>query len=125
MYLTYEEYVARGGTLSEADFAPAEFRAGKRIDWLTDGRVAEMTTVPEAVKAAMMAIIRVDAVVGAEAQAGAPLVASFNTDGYSESYGSAENRTATLEKQLSAEVCRLLYRVKDDDGVPILYRGVI
>ena len=32
MYLTYDEYVAYGGTLDEADFALAEFKARKRID---------------------------------------------------------------------------------------------
>ena len=124
MYLTYAEYVAYGGTLGEADFVLAEFRARKRIDYLTDSRVAAMEEIPEAVKLAMMSVIRADAAVGVDAQADAPLVASFSTDGYSESYGSADSRTATLEKQLSAELRRLLYGVLDDYGVPLLYRGI-
>lgn len=124
MYLTYEEYVSYGGTLAEADFTLAEFRARKRIDWLTDSRVEAMEEVPEAVKLAMASVIKADAAVGADAQADAPLVASFSTDGYSESYGSAAERTATLEKQLNAEIRRLLYGVKDDNGVPLLYRGL-
>jgi hypothetical protein len=125
MYLTYEEYRAYGGTMTEADFALAEFRARKRIDYLTDSRVAAMAEVPEAVKMAMMSIIRVDGAVGVDAQAGAPLVASFSTDGYSENYGSAADQTANAEKQLNAELRRLLYGEKDDNGVPLLYRGLV
>lgn len=124
MYLTYEEYLTRGGTMDAADFSAAEFRARKRVDWLTACRVAVMETVPEAVKAAMMTIIKADGVVSADAQAEAPLVAAFNTDGYSENCGSPAERTATLERQLNAEVRRLLCGVKDDAGVALLYRGI-
>ena len=124
MYRTYDEYAMYGGTMSEADFPLAEFKARKRIDTLTDSRVEKMAEVPEAVKLAMMSIIKADSAVGVDAQAGAPLVASFSTDGYSESYGSAADQTANVERQLTAEVCRLLYGVKDDDGVPLLYRGI-
>ena len=124
MYLTYEEYLTRGGTMDAADFSAAEFRARKRVDWLTACRVAVMETVPEAVKAAMMTIIKADGVVGADAQAEAPLVAAFNTDGYSENYGSAADQTANAERQLNAELRRLLYGEKDDNGVPLLYRGL-
>ena len=125
MYLTYDEYLAYGGTLSEVDFAVAEFKARKRVDYLTDSRVEAMAEVPEAVKLAMMSIIKADGAVGVDAQAGAPLVASFSTDGYSENYGSAADQTANVEKQLNAEIRRLLYGVKDDNGVPLLYRGVM
>jgi len=125
MYLTYEEYQDYGGTLPEADFTLAEFRARKRVDYLTDSRVEAMAEVPEAVKLAMMSIIRADGAVGVDAQAGAPLVASFSTDGYSENYGSAADQTANVEKQLNREIGRLLYGLKDDNGVPLLYRGVM
>ena len=125
MYLTYAEYQAYGGTLPEADFTLAEFKARKRVDYLTDSRVEAMAEVPEAVKLAMISIIKADGAVGVDAQAGAPLVASFSTDGYSENYGSAADQTANVEKQLNAELRRLLYGVKDDDGVPLLYRGLV
>ena len=125
MYLTYDEYQSYGGTLPEADFTLAEFRARKRVDYLTDSRVENMAEVPEAVKQAMMSIIKVDSAVGVDAQAGSPLVASFSTDGYSENYGSAADQTANVEKQLNAEIRRLLVGVKDDNGVPLLYRGVM
>lgn len=125
MYLTYDEYQSYGGTLPEADFTLAEFRARKRVDYLTDSRVEAMTEIPEAVKLAMMSIIKADGAVGVDAQAGAPLVASFSTDGYSENYGSAADQTANVEKQLNREIGRLLYGLKDDNGVPLLYRGVM
>jgi len=125
LYLTYDEYQSYGGALPEADFTLAEFKARKRVDYLTDSRVEAMAEVPEAVKLAMMSIIKTDGAVSVDAQAGAPLVASFSTDGYSENYGSAADQTANVEKQLNAEIRRLLYGVKDDNGVPLLYRGVM
>ena len=72
----------------------------------------------------MMEIIQVDGTYSAAAQAAAPVAASFTTDGYSESYGSAESRTAAIEKQLTASVETLLDGVTDDEGVPLLYAGV-
>ena len=124
MYLTYAQYAAWGGTMDEAAFELAELKARKRIDAMTQGRVANMAVVPEAVRAAMMEIIAVDAVYGAGAQCEAPVVASFATDGYSESYGSAEGRAAAVEKRLAAQVETLLGGVTDDDGVPLLYAGI-
>ena len=125
MYLTYEEYTAWGGSaLQEADWQLAELKARKRIDSLTQGRVAAMAEVPEEVKAAMMEILAVDATYSASAQTAAPVVASFTTDGYSESYGSAESRTAAIEKQLTGSILTLLDGVLDDNGVPLLFAGV-
>ena len=124
MYLTYEEYVALGGELDAAKFPLAELKARKHIDSLTQSRVANMATVPEEVKAAMAEIIQAEAAFGVQAQANAPLVASFSTDGYSESYGSASERSALARRQLADSVSRLLYGVTDDAGVPLIYAGV-
>lgn len=123
-YLTYAQYQAWGGGLSESAFNLAEIKARSRIDAMTQGRVAYMQTVPEQVKAAMMEIITVDSTYSASAQAAAPVAASFTTDGYSESYGSAESRTAAIEKQLTASIETLLDGVVDDEGMPLLYAGV-
>ena len=123
-YLTYAQYTAWGGTLGEPEFNLAEIKARSRIDAMTQGRVARMASVPEQVQAAMMEIIQVDGTYSAAAQAAAPVVASFNTDGYSESYGSAETRTAAIEKQLTASIDTLLDGITDDDGVPLLFAGV-
>lgn len=123
-YLTYAEYQSYGGTLSEVDFNLSEFRAQKRIDYLTDSRVAGMAVVPEEVKLCIMSLIKVDSKVGVDAQADNPLVASFNTDGYSESYGSAAEQTAALQKAMNQTIREMLYGVTNDEGVPLLYRGL-
>ena len=123
-YLTYEQYQAWGGTLDESAFNLAEIKAQARIDALTMGRVKAMQTVPEQVQAAMMEIITVDGTYSASAQAAAPVAASFTTDGYSESYGSAESRTAAIEKQLTGSILTLLDGVVDDHGTPLTFAGV-
>ena len=88
-YLTFEEYQSYGGTASESAFLMLEFRARKRIDRQTFDRVQDMAEVPEAVKLCMLSLINIDSKVGVEAQVDNPVVTSFNTDGYSESYGKA------------------------------------
>lgn len=123
-YLTYQQYEDWGGMLDEPAFTVAEIKARARIDALTMGRVAHMREVPEQVQVAMMDIINVDGIYSASAQAAAPVAASFTTDGYSESYGSAESRTAAIEAQLTASIETLLNGITDDDGVPLLYAGV-
>ncbi len=127
MYLTYDEYLQYGGaTLAspESEWALLEFEARKRIDYLTANRVAAMATVPEAVKMAMCKIIRHNKTYGTQAQADNPLITSFNTDGYSESYGGASEQTKAAEDNLLRGIRHLLYGVVDDRGVPLMYRGV-
>lgn len=123
-YLTYEQYQAWGGTLDESAFNLAEIKARSRIDAMTMGRVKAMAEVPEQVQAAMMEIIAVDQTFSASAQASSPVAASFTTDGYSESYGSAESRTAAIEKQLTGSILTLLDGVVDDEGMPLTFAGV-
>lgn len=122
-YLTYDEYIGYGGTLAQTDFILAEFKARKRIDYLTDSRVQDMKTVPEAVKLCCMTAIGMITTVGAEAQATKPTVTSFSTDGYSETMGNSMN-AADGEKQINSTIAGLLYGECDDEGTPLLYRGV-
>lgn len=123
-YLSYNEYKNYGGSLSAEQFALAEFRARKHIDYLTDRRVQAMAKVPEEVKMCIMELIKADSKIGVGAQADNPLVASFNTDGYSESYGSATDQAAALRKAAALSVRDMLYGVLDDKGTPLLYRGL-
>lgn len=122
-YLTYEEYQQYGGTLPETDFTIYEFKCRKRIDYLTDCRVQAMESVPEAVKLCMMSLINIDNKSGVEAQIESPVVTSFSTDGYSESYGKAIG-AADAEASMTAAIKSSLYGELDDNGVPLLYRGV-
>lgn len=122
MYLTYEEYINYGGTAEQTAFPAMEFKARKQIDYLTAGRVQNMQTVPEAVKLCMICIMNMDAASGAEAQATNPQMTSFNTDGYSESYGHALSAEDTA-KEIKKQIVAMLYGEVDDNGVPLLYRG--
>lgn len=122
-YLTYSEYTEYGGSASKTDFTLLEFKARKRIDRLTASRVEKMKTVPKAVKMCMVSLIEVDRKAGVEAQVNNPVVTSFNTDGYSESYGKALS-VADAEKSMSATIKSMLWGETDDNGVPLLYRGV-
>lgn len=122
-YLTYAEYQSYGGTASETAYTMLEFRARKRIDRLTASRVQNMVTVPEAVKLCMFSLIGIDSKAGAEAQVDKPVVTSFNTDGYSESYGKALS-VEDADKTMSASIRSMLWGETDDNGVPLLYRGL-
>ena len=122
-YLTYEEYVGYGGSAGQTAFLTLEFKARKTIDYLTANRVQDMAEVPEAVKLCMMTIMNMDQAAGAETQAVNPQMTSFNTDGYSESYGHSLSAADTA-KEIRKQIAAMLYGETDDRGVPLLYRGV-
>lgn len=125
-YLTYSEYKAYGGKLSAEAFAPLELKSRKRIDYLTDSRVAPMVEdagVPEAVKICMMALIRMESEVGAPAQVETPIVTSYTTDGYTEHYSNLPGM-AEADAQMDKLVKQYLFGEVDGNGVPLLYRGL-
>lgn len=122
-YLSYEEYLERGGTLGEADFRRLAARAKARIDALTYGRLRTMEEAPDAVKEAMMSAIGVIGGCGAEAMAASGAVASFTTDGYSESYQGADERAVAVNRALNRELVELLAGVTDESGVSLTYAG--
>ena len=123
MYLKYDEYVGYGGTLKPDNFAALEFKARKRIDRLTDSRVKAMNEVPEAVKRCIVALVSMESAVGDEAQASSPAVTSYSNDGYSETYGHALS-AADASNRMNAVIGEYLYGEFDDNGVPLIYRGV-
>ena len=124
-YLTYAEYTGYGGkAVTQSDYSMEEFKARKQLDYLTDSRVQAMETVPEEVKRAIHILIDLESKIGVLAQLNNPLVASFNTDGYSESYGSVTDQVAAAKNGAMTTIRHLLYGVNDDRGVPLLYRGL-
>ena len=123
LYLTYQEYKSYGGELSETAFIPLEFKSRKRIDYLTDSRVQNMAAVPAAVKLCMYVLIGMESSVGTSEQAASPSVSSFNTDGYSETYSQAMDAD-TANAQMDALTKEYLYGEKNDNGTPLLYRGL-
>lgn len=126
-YLCYAEYREMGGDLDPVAFSQEEFRARKVIDSLTDMRVSKMQErtgkVLESVKRCMLDLITINSKTGTVAQVENPTVTSFNTDGYSESYGNAYSASDSTAAQ-SQTACSYLYGEVDDLGVPLLYRGV-
>lgn len=126
-YLTYEEYKSwkKEDALPEEDYQDAELKARKKLDYLTDSRIQRMAEVPETVKAAMRALLKLDEKYGVDAQAEGKVLASFTTDGYSESYGGASEQTEAAEKKTMATIKELLCDTNDDEGTPLLYRGVV
>ncbi len=122
-YLSYEEYLARGGTLAEAEFEACEPRARSRVDALTYCRVRGMAEAPEAVKDAMMVALAAAAGSGAQALAASEGLAGFATDGYSETYQSAGERWAAVDRAANREILALLAGVCDDGGTPLTYAG--
>ena len=122
-YLSYEEYLARGGTLGEGDFEACAARADGRIDALTCCRVRNMSEVPEAVKEAMMTAIRAASDAGTERVASSSALEGFSTDGYSERYRSAGEQWEAVERAANREIRTLLVGVCDDAGTPLTYAG--
>lgn len=122
-YLTYDRYKQLGGTLDTAAFTLAEFKARKRVDYLTASRVQRMAEVPEAVTLCVFALIGLESSIGTEAQISNPLVTSYNTDGYSESYGNIPT-IAESDAIMNKTVRTYLADEKDDKGTPLLFRGV-
>lgn len=123
MYLTYDEYKALGGSMDLAAFPALEFRARKRLDYLTDCRIQKMAAIPEAVRLCMFTLIHTEEKAGLDAQLNEPQVSSFSTDGYSETY---KGLPTAQEAQSAADnaVFSMLYGERDDNGVPLLYRGI-
>ena len=124
MYIDYVYFQEHGGTtgLTCATFARDEFRARKLVDRLTQGRVAKMKAVPEAVKLLMVELILREGTQGAALLESQP-VTSFSNDGYSETY--ADPLTADRVKELETDlILQYLSGEVDDNGTPLLYLGV-
>ena len=122
MYLTYSEYAAYGGELEQADFERAEYAAERAVRNYTFNRIDNMQTIPEAVKRLLYELVTVNANT-ANIRTAENAVRSFNTDGYSESYGSSVSSYADVETQTGDLIRQDLLSELDDSGVPLLYCG--
>ena len=123
MYLTYDDYAQLGGTADKDKYKLLEFKTRKHLDLLTDCRIQRMSQVPEAVKLCMVSMIDIEAKAGIEAQISSPQVSSFTTDGYSESY--RQQMDVNQVRQAQNDIVRaMLYGELDDEGTPLLYRGL-
>lgn len=126
-YLTYEEYVAMGGTLAVAPFNLLEFEARKKIDLRTQRRLVGQETIPEEVKVCEFQMIsKINEYVEKSNNYNANY-ASESIDGYSVTYLTAQeigNVIKLHDQELEDIMLSQLFGVAVD-GVAILYPGVI
>lgn len=111
-YLSYDEYVAMGGKLSQAEFNRYRLRAQCEMDNVTFGRLKNVVTASEKVKGCMFELITYLSNTAKEGSALA--VSSFGNDGYSVSY--AEQNTA------AQQISDIIYTYLADTD--LLYCGV-
>ena len=123
-YLTYEEYREYGGNLEGTAFSRLEFKAEKRIDNETFGRLKKETVISEAVKRLTFELIGLLNNTDYASENYNPKVASESNDGYSVSFASGTIITAdSLDIKIERLIAEYLSEEKTSKGVPLLYCG--
>ena len=121
-YLTYQEYLALGGTLEEMPFNLLEYNARKKIDERTFGRLVDKGQEYQEVKLCVYNMITtLNSYSSYDTQNKA--ISSESTDGYSVSYGTpqksiTEAKNSELEDVINSYLANVII-----DNVPVLYRG--
>ena len=121
-YLTYQEYLALGGTLDEMPFNLLEYNARKKIDERTFGRLVDKGQEYQDVKLCVYNMITtLNSYSSYDTQNKA--ISSESTDGYSISYGTpqksiTEAKNSELEDIINSYLANVVI-----DNVPVLYRG--
>lgn len=127
-YLTYDEYKALGGTLSEMPFNLLEFEARKKIDNRTQNRIKYMNSKPDEVKLCVNAMINTLAQYVVDNSKGINKnVASESIDGYSISFitGSQVQEAIKSKKSELEDIMQTyLGDIRTSDNVPVLYLGI-
>lgn len=127
-YLTYEEYLALGGTLDLTPFNVLEFEARRKIDIRTFNRLKDSEDIPQEVKLCEYKLI--DSLnsyaVANESVSSKGNLASESTDGYSVTYISYDkvgevikSKSAELDDIIRTYLLGVIY-----NGEHLLYRGV-
>ena len=121
-YLTYQEYLALGGTLDEMPFNLLEFNARMKIDERTFGRLVDKGQEYQEVKLCVYNMITtLNSYSSYDTQNKA--ISSESTDGYSISYGTPqksviEAKNSELENIMNSYLANVII-----NNVPVLYRG--
>lgn len=127
MYLTYDEYVKMGGSISREAYPRIEAKARAVLDKYTYSRVADEATVRESVKYCMYDLanaINADEMLGATTYGRE--ISSMSNDGVSVSFvsGSASSGAKNGFVRYASIVRVWLSDEYTSDGVPLLYAGV-
>ena len=121
-YLTYQEYLALGGTLEEMPFNLLEFNARKKIDERTFGRLVDKGQEYKEVKLCIYNMITtLNSYSSYDAQNKA--ISSESTDGYSISYGTPQKSTTEAKNSELEDIIDTYLSNLIVDDVPVLYRG--
>ena len=120
MYLSYSEYKELGGTMDEATFNKNEFEIESRIDYLTNGRIKNLSQVPQAVK---KLCFRIGTSIREKVDIDAPNNLSSYSNGneslsYANTTTSQSSGTSVIDKQISNHVAEYLWEYPE-----LLYRG--
>ena len=123
-YLTYDEYQNYGGSLEEPAFERIAFKASKRIDNVTFGRLKNETVISEAVKRLMYELIGIISNNDYSNEDYTPTVSSEGNDGYSMSLASGTVMTIELANEtIDNLITEYLSEECDSYGTPLLYCG--
>lgn len=121
-YLTYQEYLALGGTLDEMPFNLLEFNARKKIDERTFGRLIDKGQEYKEVKLCIYnMIITLNSYSSYDTQNKA--ISSESTDGYSISYGTPQKSTTEAKNSELEDIIDTYLSNLIVDDVSVLYRG--
>lgn len=136
MYLTYDEYLAFGGTVEETAFDNLEFEARTVIDWWTYNRLQNDEEYPEAVKRCMFKLINLiiakqqaqllknNGAVNTETTKSG--IIQQSNDGVSTTYNvmSASEIIAQSGEDVKSTIRMYLQNVRNSLGRKVLYRGL-
>lgn len=121
-YLTYQEYLALGGTLDEMPFNLLEFNARKKIDERTFGRLVDKGQEYQEVKLCVYNMITIlNSYSSYDTQNKA--ISSESIDGYSISYGTPQKSTMEAKNSELEDIMNSYLSNIVIDNVPVLYRG--
>ena len=127
-YLTYEEFMTLGGTISKMPFNILEFETRNRINNRTQNRINNMKDKPQEVKLCVNAMINtlvqyvVDNSKGINKN-----IASESIDGYSVSFitGSQVQEAIKSKKSELEDIMQTyLGDIRTSDNIPVLYLGI-
>lgn len=121
-YLTYQEYLALGGTLDEMPFNLLEYNARMKIDERTFGRLVDKGQEYQDVKLCVYNMITtLNSYSSYDTQNKA--ISSESTDGYSISYGTPQKSTTEAKNSELEDIINSYLANVIIDNVPVLYRG--
>ena len=115
MYINHDEYKDMGGLLDETAFKRYSYKAGAKIKAETHDRITKPT---EAVKQCQRELIDLYS----KADITQPKVNSFSHDGVSQTI--AEPSAEEYLKKIEEIIYEYLIHEYDENGTPLLYRGV-